>query len=537
MQIPFVGSSYQGRSNNIDASRCINLFPEISVDKDSKTVVALVGTPGTKTFAEFPYPHAIRSPEIRMMHTVIDRTFVVSGYYLYELYSNGSRSIVRGQFSTSSGRISSKDNGIASLGVGGNQLMMIAGGLGYIYNILTTEFTQITDINFPQNAQQVEYMDGYFIVTNDTMGFYVSELYDGLVWPGLARAAIISTPDLIQKPVNIHQQLFFIKQFVSEVWYNAGTPTSQGSPFARVQGAVIDYGAIAQESIVIGNNTVFFLANQRTADSGSFVGVVMVNGYSPQVISPPCINYKIQQLSRLDNATAYHYNDEGHSFYVLTFPSDDITFVYDSSTNMWHERSSGDTSLSSTHRHLGDLYTYNFGKHLISQYNDSKILHMSSNYYDDDGISITAIRTAPAIFDRKELANVRITKLTIDAETKVGIYGASGSDFKAKTANGTITASGVHNAGGNPYAINPNWYPQIYLSWSNDDTKTWSAEYPVPLGPNSQYDPSLVGEQLNPRCTWRRLGLSKKRIFQIRIPYAVKKVILGAYVNDGVYPQ
>jgi hypothetical protein len=85
---------------------------------------------------------------------------------------------------------------------------MLANGLGYIYNFTTNVFSQITDANFPANAEQATYLDGYFIVSNSTMGIFVSALYDGLTWPALARAAAVSTPDDIRKPFSSNQQLY-----------------------------------------------------------------------------------------------------------------------------------------------------------------------------------------------------------------------------------------------------------------------------------------------------------------------------------------
>ena len=41
----------------------------------------------------------------------------------------------------------------------------------------------------------------------------------------------------------------------------------------------------------------------------------------------------------LSDAFGYCYSDGGHTFYVLTFPSGNATWVYDATTAMWHERS------------------------------------------------------------------------------------------------------------------------------------------------------------------------------------------------------
>lgn len=489
-----MGGSGYGRSANIDATRSINFYPELSGTGDAKTVAALIGTPGTLEFAT-----GFDGAPLRMLHTFSGRTFCVSADTLYEVFSNGTINIISDDFPNSSGRISSADNGIAANGVGGNQLLMVDGTHGYIFDISAGTLTQISDANFPTNPQQAAYTDGYFIVTNDTMGFHVSELYNGLTWPGLAFAGAIATSDDIQRPVAIHQQLYFIKTHSTEIWQNMGIPTSQGSPFVRVSGAVIDYGTVAPWSVSKGHNTVFFLANQRTEDASSFVGIAMMNGYQVQVISTPAITYRISKFATISDAIGYCYTDEGHAFYVLTFPTEDATFVFDMTTNMWHERSTAIDGNSEVHRHLGDYYTYNFGKHLLADYRAATVMEMSSNYYDDNGQPIVGERIAQPVFDKGELENLAIKKLVIDAETGVG-----------------TTIDSIDSLD-----------PQAYLSWSNDGGHTWSMEYPASMGKVGEYHKRLI---------WRRLGAPRNRIFKLKIISNVKRVILGAYVNNGALP-
>ena len=486
MQIPFVGDSSGGRSSNINASRSINFFVELNA-ADSKSAAALVGTPGTKVKAAFP------EGPIRMMYTVVGRCFVVTGDKLYELGSGFTVSAPLGTFASVAGRIAVADNGTQ-----GNQMLMISDTGGYIFNFALNQFTPISDANFPTNAKQVASLDGYFIVSDGSQVFKTSALGDGLTWPGLAYASAVATSDGIQRPFNLHQQLYLIKETSTEIWQDSGTPTTQGSPFQGVPGAVIDYGTPAPWSAARGSNTMFFLANARNHDSSSFSGVVMMNGYSPQIVSTAAISYRISQFSTISDAWGYCYTDEGHAFYVLTFPTADVTFCYDATTNAWHERSTHQSkSLKGNydvpykeHRHLADAYTFFQGCHLVGHFSEPSVLQMASHYYDDAGVPIIGIRTAQPIFDKNELENIKITKLVVDVE---GGY------------------SGV-----------------AWLSWSNDGGHTWSNEYECSLGEVGEYKTRLI---------WRRLGSPRNRIFRLRMPSASKKIIIGAHVNNGVLPS
>lgn len=495
MQINFVGGSDSGRSLNINASKSINFYPEIAT-QDSKSVTALIGTPGTKTFINFPVgPH-------RMAHEVNGRLFVISLNTLYEVYPNTSYAAIA-SLPYSEGRISVADNGMANNGVGGNQLLIVVGGLGYIYNLLTGSFAQITNPVFPPNAKACTYIDGYFIISNDSMNFWVSELYDGMTYSGLAFASAISTPDTIKGLLSISNQLIIIKEYSSEIWYNAGIPTSQGCPFSRVSGGMKDFGTSAPFSVARSNNVAFFLANTRSNLTGNLAGVAMSTGSDIQIISTLAINYRLSHLSTISDAWGYCYTDEGHSFYVLTFPTEDITLVYDVGAQMWHERSSVNNStddLYSIHRHLANSYVYFNNKHLIGSYLDGRLLEMSSKYYDDDGKPIISVRTSQAIFDKNELDHVKISKLIIDVEGGVG--------------DGSTT----------PHNNNP----QAWLSWSNDGGHTWSADYSGSIGEQGNY---------STRLAWRRLGAPRNRIFRLKMIDSVKKVILGAYINNGSLPS
>jgi hypothetical protein len=319
VRIPFCGATYTGRSTNIDSARCINFYPEVGAGDEVKTEPILIGTPGTKVLYSFPLG------ETRMLYSVADKLFTVVGFYLYELFHDAAtdtwrRSAKRGAFPEDTGEVLAADNGLSGTGtLGGNQLLLVTNKKGYIFNIVTQTLTDISSYaNFPSSPTGVTYQDGYFVVTNDSMKFSVSNLFDGLTWGALAYASAFTTPDNIQVPVSLNQQLYIVKNQSTEVFYNSGTATTQGSPFVRVQGAVFPYGTPAPRSVAYGLNTIFFLANQGHSGTAGLAGVAMLDGYTPSLISPPSITYRITQMSNITDARGYVYLDEGHAFYVLT---------------------------------------------------------------------------------------------------------------------------------------------------------------------------------------------------------------------------
>lgn len=517
-QIPFLGPTYAGRSVNFDSSRCVNFFIETGSEM-SKAPAMLVGTPGTASFASTSYG------SIRGMHGFNGGIYFVVANQLRYVSSTGVVSASLGAVPTLTGRVDMADNGVQALGVGGNQLIIVDGTNGYIFNISTSTFTQITDPSFPANPTKVTYIDGYFIVTNDTMTYHCSKLYDGLTWPALAFASVIASPDAIQTPINLHQQLILIKSTTTELWYDAGTDTSIGSPFVRQQGAVYDFGTPAKWSVSRGDNSIFFLATQRTSNGYSFVGVAELSGYQPQIISTPSVTYFISQSTTLDNCFGYCYAEEGSTFYVVTNPDDNWTLVYNATTKLWHEWSTYSGNPYQVNRHFGNAYASINGKHYIGSYIDPTIYHLSNNYYTDDGLPIVSFRTAPHLNDKNVLENIFITKLIIDAETGVGDTSYTvENDPTAYYGDGTWFGDGTINGGG---IINTTTYgsdPHATLSWSNDYGHTWSSEYPASLGRIGEYKRRLI---------WRRVGYGKDKVFRLTVGAPVKKILMGAYVEGS----
>lgn len=479
-QIPFVGDTYNSRSNNINASRAVNFFPEVS-RSDSKDVVSLIGTPGTALFV------ASGALPIRGMHVFNNLLYFVAGNVFYSVNASGAVPVQIATINTFTGRVSMQDNGLSP--TGGNQLILVDGVSGYIYNVSTNTFSTISSPGFPATgATSVAYLDGYFIVNNasPSISFYVSNLFDGTTWGALATGSASATSDPIQTIWSIHQQLVLIKMNSTEFFYDAGIATSTGSPFLRVPGAVIDYGTNAPFSLAQGDNTLYMLGQMKENNTGEFLGIVQLNGYVPQLISPVSINYQISQMTTTDDAFGYCYADQGHTFYVITFPTGNATYVYDATTQMWHERSLYSDSPYQVNRHVGNSYAFFSKRHLIGDYRNGNIYDMSTNYNQDNGNPIVSFRTTPFLNDKKDYDRFFIHRLWVDAETG---------------------------------SADNNVVPEGQLSWSDDGGHVFSNDYQSTLGTIGHYGARLL---------WRRLGVSRNRVWRLAISDNCRKIVLGA---------
>ena len=495
----FLGQTYPSISPNINASRAINFFPEVS-PSDSASQLSLIGTPGLSLFLS-----AALSP-IRGMRVYNGLIYIVAGSSLFTVTASGIISSSLGTLQSYTGPVSMCDNGLSSAGLGGNQLIITDGIAGYIYNVLTKTFSTISGGWWPGATGPVTYLDGYFITTKlNSMSYGVSDLYDGSTWNALATSPIQASQDNIACVINSHQQLFFIKNYTTEVWYDAGTPTSQGSPFSRVSGGVVDIGTEAPFSPAIGDNGLFILGSTRNQDSGQAMGIIKLSGSSPTLVSPPAINYQIQKMATISDAIGYCYTDEGHTFYVLTFPTEDRTFVYDATTQLCHERSSLQTGdvVFRVRRHVGNCYCYFNRRHYVGDWQNGNIYEMSQNYFTEGDHPIVSTRIAQPLslpslspyplFSQRD--NVFCKALTVDAETGVG-------DYDLQNQLGTD--------------------PRAALSWSDDGGHTWSSEYSISLG---------KAGATRTRLQWRRLGYFRNRTFKLSIDAPVKKVLINGFIE------
>ena len=310
MSIPFVGGAYEGRTKSINAQQSINLFLVIDED-DGKVPTAMYGTPGLTTFSE-PATTAI----VRRMLVMGDYLYAVVGAVVYKITSTGSATSL-GSITTSTGHVSMAGNG--------TQILVVDGTAnGHI--ITTSALADITDADFIAATAAV-FFDGYFIVTEADSGkIWISTLYDGTKWDALDFATAEAAPDDLIGIGTTRQNIWLFGKTSTEVYYNSGDPDF---PFNRVPGAILDIGCDSIASMSEIEGRLYWLTDKFT--------VVRNNGLQYETISTPGIEYQISTYSTITDATGFWYTLAGRTFYVLTFPTADKTFVYGVNTGAWHE--------------------------------------------------------------------------------------------------------------------------------------------------------------------------------------------------------
>ena len=457
MIIQFATQAYQSRSLPLAAQQCINLYAE-QQPADSKSQVALFGTPGIKLFSD------TGSAAGRGMHVMNGVLYTVQGSALYSVSSSGvatSLGAIAG-----SGRVSMDDNAV--------QLCIVNGTKGYIYTV-SGGLVQITDPDFLP-ADTVVYQDGYFIFNAVGTGqFFISNLLDGTSYLATDFADAEGKADNLVAVFSNHREVFLFGELTTEVWYNSG---DLDFPFTRIGGAFIERGCAAAHSIASIDNTIIFLGEDRI--------VYRLEGYTPQRISQHAIESTIESYGTISDAFAFSYTMDGHKFYVLTFPTEDATWVYDASTQLWHERQSFQSQ-----RWRASGYAEAYGKHLVIDSQNGNIGELDNSTYTEYGNTMQGIAAAPPIHaDRRRMF---MSRLELDIESGVGLTTGQGSD------------------------------PQIMLDWSDDGGRTFSARNPwKSMGKIGEY---------RQRIRWNRLGSFRNRVLRVIVADPVKRVGIAAHAE------
>src|SRR5262245_16772123 len=531
----FVGPSYQSWSANVGNERAINLYAELAGSDGAKSKFAYFSTPGLQTFTTLPL-----SP-IRGLWAGEERLFAAAGTGFYEVFADGSYNnrgtiaddadhspveiwpngvqllivsaghayIDQGDLPGGGGGVFEPlvANGAGTVNVSGTAVTWVSGdkfdatmaqdgniinidGVPYTVDAFVDE-THLTleagpaspltgvayDAAYTLKARTGTFLDSYFIVNPPD-----SKLFDflgsdkGTEWDQTEVSAKEAYPDNIAAIYSDHEELWlFGTHWSTEVWRNEGDADAAGG-FRRDPGGFIHCGLVAPWSVASLASGLHFLGGDTRGRTVAY----RAQGFQPVRVSTHAVEQIWSKYTRVSDAYAYAYVEEGHQFWVLNFITANATWVYDVSTQMWHERAWWNGT--SFEKHRGRCHAFTFGKHFIGDHTNGKIYQMSHNFYDDFGGQIRRERWAPHIANEQRY--VFHHRIYLDLE---------------------ITGSA----------------PSVTFDWSDDDGTTWSAaktRTPVPSGKKG-------------RVIVNRLGSSRDRIYRVATSDAVKVAITDAYLD------
>lgn len=474
-RVALTGGSYVDRALNANAQRCVNLIPQ-DLPKASNPPVPRthILAPGLETISQ-PTTGKVRGiwrasngalitcigGNVYFVDTVIDFTVVLMG-----------------TIPNADTPVSFSDNGVIGVLSDGTDQ-------GYWWLIGNSPvLTAISDAAY-YATDFVVYLDGFFIWNRrGTNQFFVSPSF----WNGtdpldpLDIASKTGGPDQIIAIASIHRELWIIGQLTSEVWFNSG---GVDFPFERLPGVFVDHGMLRGYTLAQADVSLFWLMRDR---QGQML-VVKTNGYNVQRISTHALEYEMRTYGDSVDAIGMTYQLEGQTFYVITWPEADHTWVYDDSTGLWHERgwTDGDGVI---HRHRANCVTNVYNQVVCGDHTNGKLYRWDMDVYTDDGAPIRRIRSLPHIVQDGK----RVSYNSIMADMQVGDAPELQDDDE----------------------------PQVLIRWSDTGGASWGDTVGVPM--------ARTGEYFR-RINLNRLGMARDRVFEFSWDFAFKTTFQGPWVD------
>lgn len=468
MKVPLTSGAYQARSLIAAAQRCIDCFPEANPAE-----------------SEFPTTHYPRPGKVRLA------TAPVAGWRgLYtassgDLFGAVQNKIYRimpdysfvelGTLTTISGAVSMKDNSA--------ELVIVDGSPnGYAVDLATHVLTRIDDDAF-YGSDRVDVMDDFLLFNQpNTRQFYVSRAMD-VTFDPLDIAAKNGAPDKTIGVAVVNRTIFVFGQWTSEIWYNSG---DAAFVFARYPGAFIEHGCAASASIATIDTSAYWLSRSEK-------GATMVFRTSDMLalrISTHALETEMKGYAKVDDAEGFCYQDDGHTFYQLNFPTAQKSWCFDLATQQWHERTYLEKDGTRTRDRAGCFARWN-GKQLVGDYATGDLYEMTTEADTDAGNDIVCVRTFPHIGNDENRAFYDYFVAEMEVGTAPVDYGTE---------------------------------PVARLRWSDTRGKSWGTTISHGMGNRGKFDEII---------RFNRLGQDdgNGRIFELSWSARVQTALNGAYIG------
>lgn len=324
-----------------------------------------------------------------------------------------------------------------------------------------TTLTQVTDPDLG-TVLDVLWVDGYFLTTDGEF-LVVTELNDPTQVSPLKYGSSEIDPDPIIAVLKLRNEVYAINRNTIEVFDNAG---GEFFPFARIEGAQIQKGAIGTHACCVFLETIAFLGSARNEAPGIYLGVnANATKISTREVDTLLLDYTEEELAGVVFEAR---NDKANQHLIIHLP--DRTIVYDAAASValeqpvWFDLIS---TLDGFAQYRAKNLVWCYDKWLVGDPQSSNHGYMTdaiSSHYDEDvrwefGTAIVYNEGRGLLFHDVEL----------------------------------IALTGSVAVGKNP---------AISTSYTNDGL-TWSQDKTIRIGTNGQRAKRLAWFQQGTMRTWR----------------------------------
>lgn len=538
MKLPLITGDYQARSAIASAQRCFNLYGEKQQEGAPFPILWLLRAGLTPLIQGYVGPG-------RCAYVATNGLlFEVIGPNVYYTNSMWNRTLL-GTIPNGTTPVVMSDNGLAILIVDGSSngwcidmsqppspaaFAPVSGQLGaFVGGTRVDDVDTFFVLNVPgTNEWYLSLSEVDFANLTGT----VSPDMTAAAFDPLDIAAKTGNPDPIQAVIVMHREAWLIGTETTEVWYDAG---NADFAFGELPGVFIEHGCVAPYSICKQDLSVYWLSSDRQGNTIVLTG----NQYAARRISTHAIEQQIQQYAVVSDAIGLTFQQLGHVFYMLTFPTADATWVYDVSQDLWYQWGWTDTN-GLEHRHRATNAANAYGVNVCQDWQTGALYKFDLDNYTDAGMPLAWRRGFQII--QNENKRVSYSRFILDID--VGEIASFSSSTLGTSSNWTypgavspywLDSAGVEilDSSGNPiflgYSLgtgSPAYPvpldPQVSLRYSDDRGKNWSNPRTRGIGSTGQYGRSVL---------WTRLGLGRDRVFEVFGDAPCFTALNGGYVE------
>lgn len=253
----------------------------------------------------------------------------------------------------------------------------------YIFNYVSGAFTKATLDFIPG---YISFQNGRFIAASTgTNQWRLSNVGDGLTWPNdTFHVGLLQTkPDTVvgaQRFPGRGNLLYVFGNTVTEPWQDIGANLF---PYQRNSSLNIDYGCLNPATIAYNENIIVWLA----ANEKSGPVIAFSTGGDINRISTDGIDFKFTQLTNSSNAYGFLFRQDGHLLYQITFPDDNLTYVYDFNTKLFFTLC--DEAMNA---HIAKRVTFFNNNYYFVSFIDGNLYQLSTDFTTYNGNEIPRIR-------------------------------------------------------------------------------------------------------------------------------------------------
>ncbi len=468
----FIGPSAVSQSPQQDCEKTINFYLEPG-PKSGKNTASLLPSMGFLAWL------TVSQVGARALYEMNGTMLGVVGSVPYSIASTAT--------ATALGTVTQDSNQaqIVSNGAVGAQFLFGSGTNGYCYTPASSTFTQV----LTGDCSMVGMLDGYGIALDPTTSkIRISNINDFTTWSSTQFAQRGDAPDnWVSMVVNI-PDVWLIGQQTGVVWYDAG---NFPFPLAPRPGATFKYGIVAPWTLKTAGGYVMWLS--RNAEGAGIV--VQAVGYSPQRVSSYELESAIAMYARttsITDAEAVMFQYQGHTFYVLTFPSAGKSHVYDITTGVWVDWGKWISANTDFTIWQPRVHCYAFGQHIVGDRSTNQLSLMDGSYQTEaDGSLIRRVRITPAVFNE----NRQIPHRRLDVLIEQGL--------------GTQTGQGSN--------------PKLTVSSSDDGGKTYAPERSGSAGKVGEYQKLI---------RFNRFGIPRNRCYKFVMTDPIPWRLVDCFINN-----